>query len=350
MKLEWQRSTVRDIPLYYNPKVSGLRMDTSTNPLGANPAAKEALQDCMETDLNQYPSPYSDGLRQALAELYSLDPDDFVVGNGSDEALDIIFKSFLEPGETVVLPYPGYSLHSYFVKVNAGKVALVDLKDDFQLDVKALNRAKGKVLLLCNPNNPTSNTFLREDIEAVIEGQQDRIVVVDEAYGEFAGKSFIPDLEDYENVIVTRTFSKAYALAGMRIGYAISNLELARVMQRVKIPYSLNRVSETVAIKALKDQEFVKHSVRVVNEGRKQLHDGLSRLGFEVFLSEANFILFRGTVDHKLLVSRLAKKGVMIRDFGDKRRLENCVRTTIGTKQMNQLLLDKLEEVLRECR
>lgn len=350
MKLEWQRSTVRDIPLYYNPKVSGLRMDTSTNPLGANPAAKEALKECMEMDLNQYPSPYSDGLRGALGELYSLPPEDFVVGNGSDEALDIIFKSFLEPGETVVLPYPGYSLHSYFVKVNAGKAMFVDLRDDFQLDVERLNRAKGKVLLLCNPNNPTSNTFRHQDIEAVINGVPDRIVVVDEAYGEFAGKSFIPELQDYDNVIVTRTFSKAYALAGMRIGYAVSNPDLAGVMQRVKIPYSLNRVSETVALKALKDQEFVRHSVKVVNEGRKQLHDGLSRLGFEVFLSEANFILFKGKIDHRLLVERLAKKGVMIRDFGDKRRLENCVRTTIGTEGMNRLLLDKMAEVLRECR
>ncbi|MCU0860742.1 MAG: histidinol-phosphate transaminase [Methanomassiliicoccales archaeon] len=339
---------MRDIPLYYNPKVSGLRMDTSTNPLGANPAAKEALRECLEMDLNQYPSPYSDALRGALGQLYSLPADDFVVGNGSDEVLDIIFKSFLEPGESVVLPYPGYSLHSYFVKVNAGRPAFVDLDSDFQLDVDALNAARGKVLLLCNPNNPTSNTFRHQDIEAVIDGVPDRIVVVDEAYGEFAGKSFIPELEEYENVIVTRTFSKAYALAGMRIGYAVSNPELAGVMQRIKIPYSLNRVSEAVALKALRDQEFVRHSVKVVNEGRRQLNDGLRRLGFEVFLSEANFILFRGEMDHKVLVERLARKGVMIRDFGERRRLENCVRTTIGTERMNQYLLDKLAEVLRE--
>ncbi|MEM0448247.1 MAG: histidinol-phosphate transaminase [Methanomassiliicoccales archaeon] len=340
---------MRDIPLYYNPKVSGLRMDTSTNPLGANPAAREALRECMEMDLNQYPSPYSDALRSALGELYHLPPEDFVVGNGSDEALDIIFKSFVEPGESVVLPYPGYSLHSFFVKVNAGRPVFIDLTEDFQLDVDALNRAGGKVLLLCNPNNPTSNTFRNDDIEALIESVPERIVVVDEAYGEFAGKSFIPRVEDYENVIVTRTFSKAYALAGMRIGYAVSNPELAGVMQRVKIPYSLNRVSEAVAIKALKDQDFLRRSVEVVNQGRRQLEHGLTALGFHAFPSEANFILFRGDVDHRELVESLARKGVMIRDFGDRRRLENCVRTTIGTAWMNDLLLSKLEEVLREC-
>lgn len=349
MKPEWQRSTVRDIPLYYNPEVSGVRMDTSTNPLGANPAAKEAMRECLDLDLNQYPTPYSDGLRKALGERYQLGIDNFVVGNGSDEALDIIFKSFLEPGETVLLPYPSYSLHAYFVKVNAGKIALIDLKDDFQLDTDVMNAKEGKIVLLCNPNNPTSNTFRRKDIEALLE-KRDRIVVVDEAYGEYAGKSFIPDVDRYDNLIVTRTFSKAYALAGMRIGYAISNPDLAGVMQRVKIPYSLNRVSELVAMKALQDQDFVSKGVELVNAERKRLEKGLSKLGFTVFPSEANFILFKSPIDHAILVKTLFEKGMMIRDFGKNRRLENCVRTTIGTKEMNEALLSKLGEVLRECR
>jgi len=349
MKDDWQRTTVRDIPLYYNPRVRGLRMDTSTNPLGANPAAGVALRECQGMDLNQYPSPYSDGLRAALADLYRLDADNFVVGNGSDEALDVIFKSFMEPGEAVILPYPSYSLHGYFVKVNAGRVRTVDLTEDFQLDVDALTQAEGKIILLCTPNNPTSNCFRRKDLEELLD-RNDRIVIVDEAYGEFAGKSFIPEVGRRENLIVTRTFSKAYALAGMRIGYAVSNLDLAGVMQRVKIPYSLNRVSEHVAIKALKNQEFVKRSVATVSSGRKRLEDVLSALGFQVFPSEANFILFRSPIDHTVLVQRLAEKGVMIRDFGDRRGLENCVRTTIGTEEMNSFLLDKCKEVLAECR
>jgi histidinol-phosphate aminotransferase len=348
MKPEWQRSTVRDIPLYYDPKVSGIRMDTSTNPLGANPAAKEAMLECLDLDLNQYPTPYSDGLRKALGKRYQLGIDHFVVGNGSDEALDIIIKSFLEPGETVLLPYPSYSLHAYFVKINAGKVALIDLKEDFQLDPEALNSKDGKLVLLCNPNNPTSNTFKRKDIEALLE-KKDRIVVVDEAYGEYAGKSFIPDVDNYDNLIVTRTFSKAYALAGMRVGYAISNPDLAGVMQRVKIPYSLNRVSELVATKALQDQDFVRKGVELVNAERKRLEKGLSKLGFKVFPSEANFILFKSTIDHTRLVKMLSEKGVMIRDFGKNRRMENCVRTTIGTREMNEALLSKLGEVLLEC-
>ncbi|MCX6653405.1 MAG: histidinol-phosphate transaminase [Methanomassiliicoccales archaeon] len=348
MKKEWQRSTIRDIPLYYNPQVSGIRMDTSTNSLGANPAVKEALRECADMDLNQYPSPYSDGLREALADLYRLDPDNFVVGNGSDEALDIIFKSFMEPGETVVMPYPSYSLHGYFVKVNCGCVSMVDLTDDFQLDVDAICRAKGKIVILCTPNNPTSNLFRRKDVERILE-EREGPVVVDEAYGEFSGESFIPDVERFDNLVVTRTFSKAYALAGMRIGYAVAGKDLANVMQRVKIPYSLNRVSERVAIRALQHQEFVRESVRVVNQGRKQLQSGLKKLGLKAFPSEANFILFKSPIRSSSLVEKLAEKGVMIRDFGSKRRLEDCVRTTIGTKEMNVQLLVKLKEVLGEC-
>ncbi len=158
----------------------------------------------------------------------------------------------------------------------------------------------------------------------------------------------MPLVDKYENLIVTRTFSKAYGLAGMRVGYMASNLAMANVMQTVKIPYSLNRVSEHVAVAALKDQSYVRKSVDTVNRERKHLNDGLTRLGFHVFPSEANFILFRSPQESSKLVSRLADKGVLIRDFGRLRRLENCVRTTIGTREMNDTLLAKLEEVVRE--
>jgi histidinol-phosphate aminotransferase len=333
---------------YYNPHCGGkLRMDTSTNPLGCNPAGCKAVAECAGMDLDQYPSTYSDGLRDELARFYGLRRDNFVVGNGSDEMLDILFKTFMEPGETVITAYPAYSLHGFFVRINGGKVTQIDLDDDFQLDVEGINSAKGKMVIICTPNNPTSNLLRPEDVRAVVEGC-DRPVVVDEAYGEFAGDSFMPLVDKYENLIVTRTFSKAYGLAGMRVGYMASNLAMANVMQTVKIPYSLNRVSEHVAVAALKDQSYVRKSVDTVNRERKHLNDGLTRLGFHVFPSEANFILFRSPRESSKLVSRLADKGVLIRDFGRLRRLENCVRTTIGTREMNDTLLAKLEEVVRE--
>lgn len=347
MKDNWVRKTVRDIPLYYNPKIKAVRMDTSTNVLGPNTVMKDVLTGCMDLDLNQYPTPYSDGLRQALAERYGLQADNFVVGNGSDEDLDIIFKTFLEPGEVVVAPYPSYVLHGFFVKINCGKFVTVDLKPGFQLDPDALLKAQGKIIILCTPNNPTANIFDHRDVERIVS-EHDGPVIVDEAYGEFARDSFISRVDEFDNLIVTRTFSKAYGLAGLRIGYMASNLKMADLMQRVKIPYSLNRISEMAAIAALKNPEYVDRAIDLVRRERDRLSRGLEALGFRTYPSESNFILFKSMRPSAELVARLADKGVLIRDFGKLRMLEDCVRTTIGTADLNDLLLAKLKEVLEE--
>lgn len=347
MNDNWVRGSVRDIPLYYNPKVKAVRMDTSTNVLGPNTVMRDVLTKCMDMDLNQYPAPYSDGLRGALAEKYGLHEDNFVVGNGSDEALDVVFKSFMEPGEAVVAPYPSYVLHSFFVKVNCGRFVTVDLRPGFQLDPDALLGAKGKIIILCTPNNPTANIFDHRDVEKVV-AEHDGPVVVDEAYGEFASDSFMSRVNEFDNLIVTRTFSKAYGLAGLRVGYMASNRKMADVMQRVKIPYSLDRISEMAAIAALKNTEYVDQAIALVLEEREHLSQGLRDLGFKVFPSESNFILFKSAKPSAELVGRLAKKGVLVRDFGNKRMLEDCVRTTIGTRELNDMLLGKLREVLEE--
>lgn len=347
MKEEWVRSTVRDIPLYYNPKVQAVRMDTSTNVLGTNPSARDVLARSADLDLNQYPTPYSDGLRQALAQRYGLNEDNFVVGNGSDEALDIIFKSFMEPGETVVAPYPSYVLHGFFVKINGGRFVTVDLKPGFQLDPDSMLAAKGKIMILCTPNNPTANTFDHDDVERLVQ-EHDGPVVVDEAYGEYTDSSFLPRVEEFDNLIVTRTFSKAYGLAGMRVGYMASNLKMAGIMQRIKIPYSLNQVSERAAIAALKDTTYVDMAVDLVRRERERLSQGLESLGFKTYPSQSNFILFKSPHPSGELVKRLAEKGVLVRNFGELRMLENCLRTTIGTRELNDLLLTKLGEVMKE--
>jgi histidinol-phosphate aminotransferase len=347
MKDNWVRSTVRDIPLYYNPKIKAVRMDTSVNVLGPNTVVKDVLSRCMDLDLNQYPAPYSDDLRNALAEKYGLSADNFVVGNGSDEALDIAFKSFMEPGETVVAPYPSYVLHGFFVKINGGRFINVDLRPGFQLDPDALLDAKGKIIILCTPNNPTANCFDHRDVERVVS-EHDGPVIVDEAYGEFAKDSFMSRVDEFDNLIVTRTFSKAYGLAGLRVGYMASNLKMADVMQRVKIPYSLDKVSEMTAVAALTNTSYVDAAVRLVRSERDRLSAGLRSLGFAPFPSESNFIMFRSPKPSAELVKRLADKGVLIRDFGRLRMLESCVRTTIGTKELNDMLLGKLKEVTEE--
>jgi histidinol-phosphate aminotransferase len=343
------RSTTRDFQQYYNPKVGNcVRMDTNTNPLGSNPAAVAWLKS-ESLDLDGYPNPYSDNLRTALGELYGLERDNFVVGSGSDEMLDLTFKTFAEMDGLSAIPYPSYVLYDYFIKMNGGRTEMVELTPDFQLDVDGLVRTGAKIHLAPSPNNPTGNCFRQKDVEDLLSRAKG-IVVIDEAYGEFAEHSMIPRVNEFDNLIVMRTFSKAYAMAALRVGYAVSNKNVAGMMQCVKIPYSLNKLSEGAAMAALKDQDFVRRSVAIVKEQRPKLSAGMKKLGFEVFPSDSNFIMARSPIDHAALVSGLQKKGVLIRDFGNRRRTENCVRPAVGTAEMNRMLLEKMAEVIDECR
>ena len=343
------RETTRDFEVYYNPKLNGeIRLDTNTNVLGSNPAAEKYLAE-NRWDLNGYPNTYSNGLREALGELYGLDKDNFIAGNGSDEMLDVTFKTFTNWGDNSVVPVPSYTLYDYFVEMNGGKAHEVDLTEEFQLDVDEIVKQDAKVAIMPSPNNPTGNCFRQKDIEEILS-RFNGIVVVDEAYAEYADDAMIRRVDEFDNLVVLRTFSKAYAMAALRVGYAAANKKLADMMMRVKIPYSLNMVSEGAAIAAVKDQDFIRRSVEMVREQRPKLDAGLRKLGFETFPSDSNFILARAPIDHKELVQGLKERGVLIRDFGAKRRTENCVRTTVGTAELNAILLEKAEEVISGCR
>jgi len=342
------RSTTRGFERYYNPKVGdAVRLDTNTNVLGSNPAAMEYLKKGFE-GLDGYPNTYSDGLRDALADLYGLERENFVAGSGSDEMIDVCFKTFTEWGDLSTIPIPSYTLYDYFITMNGGKTSFVDLTEDFQLDVDAMLKTKPKLMLVPSPNNPTGNSFKIKDLEEILS-RFDGIMVVDEAYAEYADESMVRRVNEFDNLIVLRTFSKAYAMAALRVGYAVSNLNIAGMMNCVKIPYSLNKISEGAATAAVKDQDFIRRSVEMVKSQRPYLFNGLKKLGFEPYPSDANFMLAKAPIDHTELVEGLKKKGVLIRDFGSKRRTENCVRTTVGTKELNDLLLEKMAEVIDGC-
>jgi len=339
------RSTARGFKKYYSPSVRGeTRLDTNTNVLGPNPAAKAFIAE-QDLDLSGYPSTYSDNLRSALADLYGLETDNFIAGSGSDEILDIAFKTFTEWGDDCLVPYPSYSLYDYFAQMNGGRAVLTELTEDFQLDVGDIVSSKAKIVILASPNNPTGNSFRQKDIEEVLAGFGG-IVIVDEAYGEYSGNSMIPRIGEFDNMIVVKTFSKVYAMAALRVGYGVANKDIADMMNSVKIPYSLNSLSEGAAVAAVKDQDFIRKSVEMVRLERPKLSAALSELGFEPFPSDSNFILARSPIDHAALTNALKERGVLIRDFGGKRRTENCVRFTVGTKEMNNDLIGKIAGIL----
>ena len=334
------RETTRDFQTYYSPMLHGeIRLNTNTNVLGSNPAAAKYLRT------------HTRDLRTPLGELYGIESHCIIAGNGSDEMIDVVFKTFTNWGDNSVVPVPSYSLYDYFVKMNGGRAIPVDLTEDFQLDVDSMvKQENAKVTIVPSPNNPTGNCFRTKDLEELIS-RFDGIVVMDEAYTEYSGNDgFIKKTAEFDNLVVTRTFSKVYAMAALRVGYMVANRKLTDMMMSVKIPYSLNAISEGAAVAALKDQDFVKRSVSMVAEQRPKLADGLRKLGFEPFPSDSNFILARSPIDHTALVEGLKRKGILIRDFGSKRRTENCVRPTVGTEELNRLLLEKIAEVIDECR
>ena len=255
------RETTKDFQTYYSPKLHGeVRLDTNTNVLGSNPAAEKYLRES-RWDLNGYPDTYSRNLREAIGELYGLDPECIIAGNGSDEMIDVIFKTFTNWGDNSVVPVPSYSLYDYFVKMNGGRAIPVDLTEDFQLDVDSMVRQENaKVTIVPSPNNPTGNCFRQKDLEELIS-RFDGIVVMDEAYTEYTGTDgFIKRACEFDNLVVTRTFSKVYAMAALRVGYMVANRKLTDMMMSVKIPYSLNAISEGAAVAALGDQDFVRRT------------------------------------------------------------------------------------------
>ena len=344
------RKSVQKLTMYYNPKVGdALRMDTNTNVLGSNPAAAEYLKH-LDLNLNGYPNTYSDGLRAELARLYGLKMENFVAGNGSDEILNTIYTTFTEPGQVCTIPVPSYSLYSYFVDLASGTLREVELDEEFQLDVDEMagkGAANKGILIMPSPNNPTGNCFRQKDIESIL-AKHEGIVILDEAYSEYARQTMVDKVDEFDNLIVCKTFSKAYAMANLRVGYCATNLKVADMLNSVKVPYSLNSVSEGAAIAALKDQDFVKRSVDMVAEQRPKLFAKLKELGFEPYPSDSNFILAKSPIDHVKMIEGLKKRNVLIRDFGSKRRTENCVRMTIGTEELNKIMTDAIEDVLRE--
>lgn len=339
------RSSVKDMKPYRTETTTKLDMSTNANLIGINSICKKVLMEMAKSDLSQYPTQNSDNLRNTLAEKYHYSPDNFVVGNGSDEILDFVVKAFTNPGDKIVFPTPSFAMYGFYTSANLGRIVSIQLKGNFQLDVKKMIDAKGKLTMFCSPNNPTGNSFREKDIRDIIENARG-IVLIDEAYAEFSGKSFIEEIEKYENLIITRTLSKAYGLASIRVGYAIGNKKIIRILNRIKPPYNLNAISEAIAAEALKSDAFLNKTIRTIETEKNELYKKLKSIGTTPYPSDTNFILVKLPVNSKAFCKKLEKEGVLIKDVGNLPLLENHVRITIGTRVHNKLLIEKMSKVL----
>ncbi|HLF93151.1 MAG TPA: aminotransferase class I/II-fold pyridoxal phosphate-dependent enzyme [Planctomycetota bacterium] len=333
-------------PTYPGPEAGLLRMDANTNLIGRNPAIDRAAKRVSEIDLAQYPTCLSDDLRSAIAREHGLESEEVLVGGGSDEVLDVLCRAFLNPGDVVACATPSFVMYAFFGRLHFGKVVEVPLRrPDWALDVEALLGVKAKLTFVASPNNPTGNAVPAADLERLLAGSTG-LVLVDEAYADFCGQDFASRVRRFENLVVSRTFSKSHGLAGLRVGYGVANRPVMERMYGAKTPLTLSAASEAIALESLADPSFVRETVAGVQRERARLAGRLADLGFRPQRTDANFMLVDLGEPSGPLAAFLRSKGVVTRPMGDIQGLGDFLRVTVGRPEHT----DRLVALIREYR
>lgn len=301
-------------------------------------------------DLNRYPDPHQKELRRALSQLFNISSEKIFFGVGSDEIIDLSIRIFCEPGKSnVIIPIPTYGMYQVACAVNDVEVKSVNLDENFDLDLeKTLNAIdiNTKMIFLCSPNNPTGNLLSVERIKSLAKSFEG-IIFLDEAYIDFAeDKSFINYLSEFNNVIVSRTFSKAWGLAGVRCGYCIADEVIVNLLFKIKAPYTINKLTSNAVREAIQNSERKNFFVKNIVEEKEKLIIELSKLNFvkKIFPSAANFLLVEMS-NAKSVFNYLNDKKIRVRMRSDDDRLKDCLRITIGTPEENDLLIKILMEL-----
>jgi histidinol-phosphate aminotransferase len=311
-------------------------------------ANENAFGSPLEDQYNRYPDPLQYNVKKRLSEIKGVPIRNIFLGNGSDEAIDILFRSFCNPGvDNVILVPPTYGMYEVSANINDIQTKKVSLTEEFQLNLEGIAEAidtNTKLIFICSPNNPTGNSINRDDIETLLNNF-DGIVVVDEAYINFSRqKTFIQELTEYSNLVVLQTLSKAWGLAGLRVGMAFASEEIIEVMNKVKPPYNINESSQQLALKALANVEQVNGWIKETLLQRDKLVLALKDLDFvlDIYPSDANFILVK-TTDPKGIYKFLVQKGIIVRDRSKVDLCEGSLRITVGTPAENEILIDTLK-------
>ncbi len=322
---------------------SGILLDANENSYGA------PFQN--DSELHRYPMPYQEQLREKIAAYRNVSLENVFVGVGSDEAIDLLFRIFCEPGkDCVIINPPTYGMYKVSATINDVIVDEILMTENFMLQpdkIMEAVRPETKLIFICSPNNPTANSVNSNDIITLLENF-DGIVVVDEAYIDFSiQKSFAGQLAKFPNLVVLQTLSKAFGLAGIRLGIAFSSPQIIEYMMKVKAPYNINKLTTKKALLAFKNTAQVQRNIKAILDERNRIAATLNKVDMieKVFPSDANFLLFR-IKDAYSVYQKLAKLGVIVRYRGNEPHCENCLRLTIGTPEQNNVFLEKLIQVL----
>jgi histidinol-phosphate aminotransferase len=328
-----------------------IKLASNENPLGPSDRVQRAITGALAA-LNRYPDGSGYYLRQALARKHEVTADQVVIGNGSNELIELIVRTFLRPGDEAVVPHPSFVVYPMIVQAAGGIRVMVMLRDS-RIDLEAMARAitpMTKIVFIANPNNPTATIVTGDEVEHFMSRVPDRtIVVFDEAYLEFAQGPDFPDTLAYvaqgRKVVVLRTFSKSASLAGLRVGYGVADADAVSLMNRIRQPFNVNALAQVAALAALDDESHTLECVRMIEAGRHYLYDEFNALGVKYVPSRANFILVDVGRSASDIYQRLLKEGVIVRPltpFG----MESALRITVGTPQENRRLIKALRAVL----
>ena len=309
---------------------------------------KEVAEEC---DLRIYPQDQEEKLKERIGEYLQVPAECVAMGNSSDEVMERAIRMFLGRGDKAVTFTPTFSVFKCCVNYADADFVGIPLRDDFSVDIAVMETAftpEAKLLYLCSPNNPTANQLKRREVETLID-EFPGIVLVDEAYAEYADYSVVPLIDKFENLVVLRTFSKAFGLAGLRLGFAVANRRLASTINKLPAPYAISVLSLSMGRKLLENIGVVKASVEALKAERGRLISELNKLkGVEAFDSKTNFVTFNVDKSYEEVYVLCLKQGLIIKKLGKLLKYPNCLRTTVGTPDMNRKLLNVLKKEFGE--
>jgi histidinol-phosphate aminotransferase len=316
---------------------------------GSNGVFLDANENPFNTGYNRYPDPHQKKLKTKIAELKGVETKNIFLGNGSDEAIDLLFRAFCEAGRSnvIILP-PTYGMYEVAANINDVAVKKVLLRSDFQPDIDGILNAidnNTRLIFFCSPNNPTANSFQPEVVKEVLE-KFNGIVAVDEAYIDFsAQRSFVALINKYPNLVVLQTFSKAWGMASLRLGMAFADCKIINILSKIKPPYNINGLTQELALEALEKSEKIKNYISEIIAERARLVSELSTIKLikHIYPSDANFILVK-VVDAKSIYNYLVNGNIVVRDRSKVELCEGCIRITVGTIEENETLLNALKK------
>ncbi|MEK9629866.1 MAG: histidinol-phosphate transaminase [Nitrospinota bacterium] len=325
----------------------GIKLHANENPYPPSPELSKKIQDRLgKLDLNRYPDPDSKTLKEAISHRIDVPENQIVIGNGSDELIQCLMQVFCDEGDVVAFPEPTFAMYAIMAKGMGLKIQTFPLNNKWDFEagpiIEKLTTNQARIIFISYPNNPTGNCFSRKEIQELIENFKG-IVVLDEAYFDFSDLTFLNQMQEHNNLVILRSLSKI-GLAGLRVGYGVFPPMLANEINKVRLPYNSNSISQIAATELLNNFSLVQKQIDSIKEERVRVTEELSKIeSIKSFPSDANFILFQVSENGEKVFRNLMDNGILVRYLGTHPMLKNCLRVTIGTREENDQFLDRLK-------